>query len=182
MHYRENPNGFNDVVWLYWGQSVLIGIFNFFDLLTVKNVEVGSLQINNTPVSNSPGSKGCSAFFFLFHYQFFHLGYFVFLAASYHKNLDFRFILIGLVAVAFNLLVDFIRHKIMEKTYSTNIGKMFFMPYLRIIPMHLMILVPAFLGWQASTIFLVLKTIADLVMYMIASPNRKTQSISPGSY
>jgi hypothetical protein len=34
------------------------------------------------------------------------------------------------------------------------------------IPMHLMIVGPVFLGWKASSIFLILKTIADLFMYV----------------
>lgn len=50
-----------------------------------------------------------------------------------------------------------------------NIGKMFILPYLRVIPMHLTILLPAFPGVSAITIFLILKTLVDVLFYLIAN-------------
>jgi hypothetical protein len=55
----------------------------------------------------------------------------------------------------------------LQKTMSINFGKLFLLPYLRIVPMHLTILAPALFGLKPSTIFLVLKMIADLVMYFV---------------
>ena len=69
--------------------------------------------------------------------------------------------------------MQFIQHKRFQKDHEVDISKMFFLPYLRIVPMHLMILGPAFLGWEPSTIFLVLKTVADLIMYLITVPHEK---------
>ncbi len=65
------------------------------------------------------------------------------------------------------LTISFIRNKRLQQSILINYGQLFFMPYLRIIPMHLMILAPAFLGWQASTVFLVLKMLADAGMYLL---------------
>lgn len=59
-----------------------------------------------------------------------------------------------------------------------NIGALFFLPYLRIIPMHMMILLPAFFGWKPSLLFLGLKTGADLLSYFIyqhLSLNKKAE-------
>jgi hypothetical protein len=99
-----------------------------------------------------------AAWFFLFHFGFFHLVYGIFLLTDFGiRSVDSRVLLIGIGAFFLECLINFIRHKRMERTMSVNLGAMFFLPYLRIIPMHLMILLPAFLGWKPSMLFLVLK-------------------------
>ena len=71
-------------------------------------------------------------------------------------------------------VVNFIQHKIQNKGKAMDIGKMFFTPYLRVIPMHLCILIPAFLHITSLTVFLVLKVIADVFMYVVTNgPYRK---------
>ena len=172
-YYQKNPGEFNTIVFLYWGQSVLIGVFNFIDILTVKNIIPGSMELNDSPVKNTPKTKGCAAFFFAAHYGFFHVAYGVFLLVFTKLKIDFHFRWIGLAAFSLNLIIEFIRHKQWQSTNAVNLGKMFFLPYLRIIPMHLMILGPAFLNWKASTIFIVLKTAADVIMYLLTSPIHK---------
>jgi hypothetical protein len=172
-YYQNNPDEFNTIVFLYWGQSVLIGLFNFIDILTIKNIIPGSMELNDAPVKNTAKTKGCAASFFAVHYGFFHLAYGMFLLVYTKMKIDFHFVLIGLVAFSLNLIIEFIRHKQWQNNNPVNLGRMFVLPYLRIIPMHLMILGPAFLHWQASTIFLVLKTVADVIMYLITSPIHK---------
>lgn len=171
-YYQNNPGEFNTLVFLYWGQSVLIGLFNFVDLLTVKNIVPGSIVMDNQPVTNP--RSGCTAGFFALHYGIFHLVYLVFILVQSRLKIDFHFVMIGLAAFSLNLILQFIRQKQWEKTHAVNLGTLFFLPYLRIIPMHLMILGPVFLHWQASTIFLVLKTVADLFMYLATSPLHKS--------
>jgi hypothetical protein len=55
-----------------------------------------------------------------------------------------------------------------EKVAKIDLGVLFFLPYLRIVPMHLMILIPTFFGITPSILFLVLKTIADALFYVVA--------------
>ena len=172
-YYQKNPDEFNTIVFLYWGQSVLIGLFNFVDILTVKNIIPDSLEFNESPVKSNSKTKGCAASFFAVHYGFFHLAYGIFILVNSKLKIDFHFVLIGLAAFSLNLIIEFIRHKQWQSTNAVNLGRMFFLPYLRIIPMHLMILGPAFLNWKASTIFLVLKTFADVIMYLVTSPIHK---------
>ena len=169
-YYQHNPGEFNTIVFLYWGQSVLIGLFNFVDILTIKNIIPGSMELNSSPVTNTSKAKGCAASFFAVHYVFFHLAYGMFLLFYTKIKIDFNFVLIGLAAFSLNLILEFIRHKQWQSANAVNLGRMFFLPYLRIVPMHLMILGPAFFHVSPSIIFLVLKTIADVSMYLIASP------------
>lgn len=166
-YFDRHPEGFKTVVWIYWVQSVLIGVFNFFDLLTIKKGEPDSFRINDKPYDNSVGAKGCAAFFFLFHYQVFHLVYAIFIVVQVKGSVDFRVFVISIAIIALELSINFVRNKIYQQKNTVNVGHLFFLPYLRIIPMHLMILLPAFLGLQSSMVFLVLKSLADIGMYFL---------------
>lgn len=166
-YYTRHPEGFKTIVWIYWLQSVFIGLFNFLDLLTVKNPETTSMTINGQPVNKSWKTKGCAAFFFLFHYQFFHLVYAIFLLTIIKGKLDILFLQLALLVIVFEGVLSFIRNKKMQQDNPVNFGRLFFLPYLRIIPMHLMILAPAFLGISNILVFLVLKTLADIGMHIL---------------
>jgi hypothetical protein len=165
-YYENHPNAFVTVVWIYWFQSITIGVFNFLDLLTIKNYETGSFKLNNNPVSAE--NKGCVSWFFLFHYGFFHIGYAVFLIAGLGiTSVNKRVLLIGIGVFFLESIMNFMRQKKIEQTVKLYLGYIFFLPYLRIIPMHLMILLPAFFGWKPSTLFLVLKMGADIVSFFL---------------
>lgn len=168
FYFDKHPEGFKTVVWIYWIQSVLIGFFNFLDLLTMKNGKPGSFNINDKPYDGSVVAKGCSAFFFLFHYNVFHLVYAIFVVIQVKGSLDVQFLTISAIIILIECIICFIRNKRIQQYQEVNVGFVFVMPYVRIIPMHLMILLPGFLGMKASIIFLVLKAITDILMYLIS--------------
>jgi hypothetical protein len=163
-YFQTHTNGFGTVVWIYWFQSMVIGLFNFLDLLTVKNYEANKFKINDQPLSNS--NKGCSAFFFLVHYGGFHLAYFVFLSIKYLRGADFTIILISIGLLLLEGTISFIRRK--QNGDTINYGTLFMLPYVRIVPMHLMILAPAFFGMSPSAVFLILKTLADIIFFFLS--------------
>lgn len=171
----QNPGMFKTILWIYWAQSVLIGLFNFLDIITLQKVVPGSWNEDGKSVSDSR-AKGCAAFFFLFHYGFFHLGYIIFIVAFVKApgQFDFNFFALSVVIFFMSLVVNFIRRKTTYARVPGNIGTMFILPYLRIIPMHLTILLPAFLGVSALSVFIWLKTAADVLFYIIA--NRQLQN------
>ncbi len=165
-YYENNPGAFVTVVWIYWFQSITIGLFNFIDLLTIKNYDDSNFKLNNKPVSSD--NKGCVAFFFLIHYGFFHIGYAIFVLISLGvRAVNSMVLLIGIATFFLESILNFRRQKQIESTIKLNIGIMFFLPYLHIIPMHLMILLPAFLGWKPSLLFLVLKMGADILSFLL---------------
>lgn len=165
-YYQNHPNAFATVIWIYWFQSVTIGLFNFLDLLTNKNYAPADVTINGKPVR--AGANGCLAWFFLVHYGIFHLVYAVFLLVDFGiSSINKMILLIGIATFFLESIMNFIRQRRSERSLGANIGIMFFLPYLRIIPMHLMILLPAFLGWKPSLLFLVLKMGADIFSYLI---------------
>lgn len=166
-YYLQQPDEFNTIIWIYWLQSILIGFFNFIDLMTVKNPDESSMKMNNQPVTKS--NMGCAAWFFLFHFGFFHFVYAIFLLTSNLKGANGKIILISAGIFLAESTIQLIRKKRIPETEKVNVGKMFFTPYLRIVPMHLVILLPSFLGIAGSLIFLVLKMIADVGMYLLTT-------------
>lgn len=165
-YYQKYTDGFATIVWIYWFQSVIIGLFNFVDLLTIKNFSTANFQVNKKPVQKN--AKGCIAWFFLFHYGAFHFAYMIFLLVQVGVlSVNFTFLFLGVLAFLFESTINFIRRKQQEKVTAFNIGTLFFLPYVRIVPMHLMILGPAFLGWKPSLVFLILKMGADIISLLL---------------
>ncbi len=165
-YYENHPGAFATVVWIYWFQSIIIGLFNFLDLLTIKNFDTGNFKMNDQPVTAV--NKGCAAWFFLVHFGFFHLGYAIFLLIRLDlSSVNKMVLLIGIATFFLEAVINFRRQKQIEKTETVNLGTLFFLPYLRIVPMHLMILLPAFLGWKPSLLFLVLKMGADVLSFLL---------------
>lgn len=163
-YYLQTPGEFNTIVWIYWLQSVLIGFFTFIQLLRIKNPDEKSLTMNNQPISKN--SMGCAAFFFLAHYGFFHFVYAIFLLFSFSKGANTKIILItGCIFLIESTMQLLIRKKnVLEQ--QENVGRIFTTPYLRIVPMHLMIFLPNILDMSVTVVFLILKTVADIAMYL----------------
>ncbi|MES2777848.1 MAG: DUF6498-containing protein [Bacteroidota bacterium] len=175
-YYQKHPGEIGTLIFLYWAQSVLIGVVNFFDLLTVRHIKPGSMKMNNQPVEDSARGKGCVALFFLVHYGIFHLVYMVFVLVENFRTINFHFVLIGVAILGVQLVGDFIRRKINQDDKPVNIGKMFFLPYARIVPMHFMILLPKFIHLDNFTVFIILKIVMDLLMHFVLSSHYRNGS------
>jgi len=163
-YYTAHPDSYPSIVALYWVQSVCIGLFNFIALLIIPR----TAEDDKYDPTGKKGN-GCTAFFFLFHYGVFHLVYFVFIAGDIVKSnaVDWLFLRNTSLLILASSALNFIQDAQRMRKQEANMGVMFFMPYARIIPMHLMILAPKFLGISAAYVFLVLKTIADIIMHFV---------------
>ncbi|MFH1544833.1 MAG: DUF6498-containing protein [archaeon] len=165
------------ILWSYWLQSIIIGLFNFIRILSLKDFSVQGMEINNQPIKKpTQGIKIFIAFFFAFHYGFFHLVYSFFLGAFTFASqtlsfTDFGFIFLSGIIFFFNHLFSFLHFK--NKPQKQNIGRIMFFPYARIFPMHLTIIFAGFFLFSGTAsafvlvFFLALKTIADLIMHYI---------------
>ncbi|HMO32555.1 MAG TPA: DUF6498-containing protein [Lacibacter sp.] len=176
-YYIVYPDSFGTIIWIFWLQSVLIGVFTFLDLLTIRNPDPKSMSINGKPVGKS--QMGCSALFFLFHYGVFHLIYGIILLTEYGRGTNFKVVLLSGAAFLLEGTRQFVlQRRARKRGRPVDVGKLFFTPYLRIIPMHLTILLPSFLGIATSIIFLLFKTVADLGMYLLTSDRSPVSSQS----
>ena len=174
----------NEVLWIYWSQSVIIGIFNFIKMITLKNFSTEGFRQNGKTVMPTRATAITSAIFFLFHYGFFHLIYAVFLgsfsAISYTQSSgsDTNYIFISSAIFFISYLIEFINANKEDKSELPNIGKIMFAPYARIIPMHLTIILGGFVGaaggfFSSNTnlaiilLFTIIKTVVDLITHSI---------------
>lgn len=161
------------IIWVYWMQSVIIGIINYIRIRSLKEFSTKGLKINGKSVEPTVQTRNSTAIFFMIHYGMFHLFYALFLSVGLLQSpidmSEFPFILLCAIcflgshgySFAHNVKRDF-------KQKKPNIGTIMFYPYLRIIPMHIAIICGASMGvgWTLY-LFLVLKTLADAGMHMV---------------
>src|SRR5260221_12970500 len=91
FQYQNDVKEYSTVIWLYWCQSVLIGLFNFVDMISLRaeQISVENMSFNGQPAT-ALQAKGCLPWFFLVHYGGFHLGYLIFLFVDFHvTDIDF---------------------------------------------------------------------------------------------
>lgn len=182
--YYNGPHGqYTTIVWIYWCQSVLLGVFNFFDMLSLKNPSVDNMSYNGRPMTTGQ-AKGCLPIFFIIHYGIFHIAYMVFLYGEFgFSGLDIDMLKVALTALFVNQIMLFIQSKTVYAKIPRNIGIMFAVPYIRIVPMHLTVLLPAFLGWEPMLTFLGLKTVLDIASHLISTKYYWTgKSAEQGTY
>lgn len=162
--YYQNPDMINNIIIIFYIQSVLIGLVNVAELYTLNNYNGKEL----VPASLAGKREGCLPLFFAGHYGAFHFIYIFFLAQiiDFHKA-DYSFIKAACLVLLLNAVINYIHDKIRNRSEPVNTGVMFLMPYARIIPMHLMILLPEFFSISRSLIFLLLKMMADIIMFLV---------------
>jgi len=157
------------LMWIYWWQSIIIGVFNFVRILKLKEFSTTGFRINGRPAEPTSGTKIYAAFFFLIHYGAFHLGYLIFLAAEYGKEVwvgSTGLILSAALLFFINHFFSFVYNR-PHDTKKQNIGTLMFYPYARIIPMHIIIAAGPSLSSSPLVVFLLLKTLADAVMHIL---------------
>ncbi|MCW3074150.1 MAG: hypothetical protein JWP69_1219 [Flaviaesturariibacter sp.] len=165
--FRQDPAQYDTILWLYWCQSVLIGLFTFLEMMTTPTAVTVDLKLDGKPMG-----RGCAAWFFLGHYGFFHFVYLIFLGTQNgFGRVDMGFFKIAILCIFFSQVVFFVQHKLQYRREPPKLGALFVQPYIRIVPMHLTILLPAFLGWEPGLVFIVLRTILDVLGYVVTSPH-----------
>ena len=152
------------LIWPYWMQSVAIGVFNAHRMLHLQRFSTEGLKMNDQPVQADARGKGCTVAFFCMHYGFFHVIYLTFLSAMARPTTaEWRWI--GYSGALF-VLTQLLNHRaqLAEDARGTpNLGSLMFLPYLRILPIHLTIIfgLPFKDSRSALWLFGILKSIAD---------------------
>lgn len=173
-----------DILWIYWTQSVIIGIFNFIKILSLKEFSTEGFRQGGKQVQPTKATKISTAIFFLFHYGFFHVIYAIFIGSfstfgrlSNTAN-DTNYILYASLTFFVCYFIEFINSKNEPNDTLPNLGYLMFAPYARIIPMHLTIILGGFIGaaggfFSADTnlaiiiLFTTIKTIVDLISHSV---------------
>jgi hypothetical protein len=164
-----------EIMSIYCGQSVSIGILWFLKILTLKEFSTEGYKVNDKQVEPTKGTKIQTAVFFLAHYGFFHLGYFMFLRGLF-KSVELSAVLPWVSLFFVYQCFSFFYNRKWERKQKPNIGKLMLFPYIRIFPMHLTIIAGGFLQDKLGitffsgvilVFFMLLKTFADVIMHTI---------------
>jgi hypothetical protein len=159
------------LVWPYLAQSLIIGWFARKRMLEEPRITTEGLTSNGRPVPNSPEGRRSTANFFVLHYGLFHVGYVVFTVhqAGWPTAGDGVAIASLVVPFAFTHAHSFRANWPTEAARPINLGALLFVPYLRIVPMHLTILFGGAVIGSAQgfpvALFVVLKTASDVAMH-----------------
>lgn len=161
------------ILFLYWAENVVIGIFNLVKMKTARGQAVKSrYRVNSRPAQDT--KRTGLMLFFLVHYGMFTLGHGVFVVAL------FGIPSVALSWMGLSLLLMFVSHGV---SYFYNfIGRgeylrlsyqdLFIQPYARIVVMHITIILGGFfvnsLGAPpaALLVMVVLKTGIDIVAHL----------------
>ncbi len=157
-----------ELLWIYWWQSVIIGWFNVHRILGLTRFSTEGFRINNMPVQPTRATQRQTAVFFVPHYGLFHIGYLVFLISD--PRIHGRVPVLCILVFYVNHRFSWRYHCAREAGRAPNIGNIMFFPYLRIIPMHLIIVLGSqFAGDSAMAlvVFLLFKTVADVAMHLV---------------
>jgi hypothetical protein len=166
------------VMFIYWAQSIIIGVFTVISLLGVDTKALGAdLQ---KPVLERGGTeiiapwfvgfyKCCIAGFFCLHYGLFHWVYYAFIVESgIFGTVNFSdpgiWFSCGLFFV--NHLYSFMTFRNTGPKGAMDINEHFFTPYRRIVPMHLTILFGSIVI-LALQIFGITSTMPVLVLFLL---------------
>lgn len=165
------------LLWPYWLQSLVIGWYARRRILALQRFSTAGFTVNGAAVEPTEATRRMTANFFAMHYGFFHLVYFVFLAAfsavgavgAAPSALDA--LLIAALGATFWWTHRDSHRRLLEADTrgERNIGTLMFLPYARILPMHVMIILGAVLGGGGLPLllFVALKTVADVLMHVV---------------
>jgi hypothetical protein len=163
-----------ELMLVYWIQSVVIGVASVIRIARLERFDTADLRINDRQVAETPATKRQVAAFFAVHYGFFHLIYFVFIAAGPARADAGRLAPLYVYAVlalifAANHGYSLAHNLRRDARGRPNIGTLMFLPYARIVPMHLTIIFGGLLAGSTFAFFLfgLLKTAADAVMHVV---------------
>lgn len=158
------------IIFLYWLESAVIGIFNFFKMIKIN----GGLNSNMLP-------------FFIIHYGGFTLGTLILIIFLFRPDLqqtsselqaffialDYaRELLLALFFLIVSHSLSFIYNFMEKKEYlQTNLGQQMIAPYKRVVIMNLVIILSSYwlkdvMNIMTIVILVVLKIIFDLLAHL----------------
>jgi hypothetical protein len=160
------------LIWPYWIQSVVIGYFSRRRILALGRFSTAGFTMNDRAVDATPATQRSVANFFALHYGFFHFGYLMFLVRQYAQLGPWDWLGLGALSVSFawNHRFSFEQNVAADRRGTPNIGTLMFLPYARILPMHLTIMLGGQFGGEGAKVVLIfgaLKTVADVLMHHV---------------
>jgi len=186
--------GLLHLLWPFWIQSVVIGWYARKRILALEAFSTEGFTLNHGRVDATPDTKRRTAGFFVMHYGFFHLVYLLFLliftamvdgggflqvieegsaaVSTVHlgKVTGADMLVFTALGLAFGCShrLSHREHLAADLARRPNIGSLMALPYARVVPMHLCIILGAVLPQGLAVwLFGLLKTAADVLMHKV---------------
>lgn len=186
--------GIAQLLWPFWIQSVIIGYYARRRILALREFSTEGFRINDSPVDPTPATRRSTGNFFALHYGFFHFVYLMFLLGMTFSAdsaglvpftnedsgaitmvhvgrthaIDFAIFAALGVGFWFSHRASHREHVAADLARRPNIGSLMFLPYARVIPMHLTIIGGVLLGGSGAIwLFGILKLGADVIMHKV---------------
>jgi hypothetical protein len=159
------------LLWPYLLQSLVIGGFAVRRMLTAPRISTQGLTSNGKQVPATRAGRVSTASFFTVHYGLFHVVYAAFIGGSggWPQGMDLWATLALVATFAWGHANSYRRNRSVEDDVPVNLGTLMFLPYLRVIPMHLTILFGGIVlgggGTWPLLLFSALKTASDVAMH-----------------
>ncbi len=160
------------VLWVYWGQSVMIGVVNVIRIMCLEEFSTEGFTSGGKPVPETSRGKANTAGFFAVHYGFFHLIYALFLTRGMlgGRMSGWMPATVLLNVAIFGAVHGFPlwrTHGHDLRSKRPNLGALMFYPYIRILPMHLTIILGSAFPQGALPLFILLKTGSDVALHLV---------------
>jgi len=179
------------VLWIFYFQNILIGIQYFIRMMMLKNFSTENYTLNGKPVTDPIKVKRGMAFFFALHYGAFHIVYFIFLvvmtAQAKYIHFDSIYFNTAIAGFAVNTIFSLVSQVKQDREVKASLSGIMFTPYLRVVPMHLFLIFgfsqqlqsananSSLMHMDPFTLFLLLKTLSDVLFYIITNKTWKIQ-------
>lgn len=165
----------SSVIFLYWTENVVIGIFNIARMnRAIGPLGPGSQHFKVNGKLYAPDMKGKLIFFYLMHYGLFTFVHSIFISVLFGRpeDLDALSFLIALVSLFVSHGISYQKNFIEKKEYERlSAPDLFFHPYKRVIILHITILFGGLLaqivGFPviAAVLLIFLKTGVDVFVH-----------------
>jgi hypothetical protein len=176
--------GLREMLFVYWMQSVIIGICAVIRILNLKSFSTKDFSMTGGPVEETPAGKRKAAISFTLIYGTMHVGYlfFLYFGGPSIDRVQGSLLGYGLCAAAFAVNHAYSLHKNMRADTEgrPNLGNLMMLPFARIVPMHFTVVVGNAMasGIAATFFFLIFKTFMDVILHCIE--HSALRSVRPG--
>lgn len=181
------------LMWPFWAQSVIIGWYARQRILKLESFSTEGMEINDRPVEPTPATLRTTGNFFALHYGGFHLIYLFFLLAltftsdaagnikvtnestgeqslvyiGHFGALDFLIVALLVVGFLRAHRASHLEHVASDLAHTRKLGTLMMMPYLRILPMHLTLILAVAMGGGALWLFMLMKIATDVASHKL---------------